>query len=260
VVKKADSAELKKAEPKKEEKKEQKKVEDEPESMEVEFVEDSPQYKRGTQWMGTCAMESDGSTFPLVMVVQSRKGNNVTGEIHWPTLNSAKTKFKGTIKGDEIEHEEYEVITGQDDVVIPAKYNSKINGDNLSGKLITDDEELACSFSLNRIPAPPAKELDIVKTNTKFQGTAYQPFPFTFEITSRKGAKVEGTITWPSLNDAKTKVRGTVEGDDLEFEEYESTSDEVALPTKYLGRLIKNQIVGKFKGEETRGNFEMINK
>ena len=57
-------------------------------------------------------MEVDGSTFPQVLVVQSRKGNNISGEIHWPTLNSAKTKFRGTVKGNQIEHEEYEVITG----------------------------------------------------------------------------------------------------------------------------------------------------
>ena len=102
--------------------------------------------------------------------------------------------------------------------------------------------------------------MDIIKANTTFQGMCYQPFPFTFEITSRKGVKVEGTITWPSLQNAKTKVRGTIESDEIEFEEFESTSDEVAIPVKYIGRVIKNAIKGKFKGEEANGTFEMSTK
>lgn len=60
--------------------------------------------------MGTSTMEADGATYPVVMLVKERKGNNFSGEIHWPTLNSAKTKFRGTINGDEVRHEEYEVI------------------------------------------------------------------------------------------------------------------------------------------------------
>src|SRR3712207_8023302 len=43
----------------------------------------------------------------------------------WPTLNSARTKFRGVIKGDDLNFEEYEVITGQDDVEIPMKYKDR---------------------------------------------------------------------------------------------------------------------------------------
>jgi hypothetical protein len=35
-------------------------------------------------------------------------------------------------------------------------------------------------------------EFDVVKDKTKWAGVAYQPYPFTFEITKRKGTAIEG--------------------------------------------------------------------
>jgi len=100
------------------------------------------------------------------------------------------------------------------------------------------------------------QEYEVLKSSTKFEGVCYKPFPFSFEITSRKGTQIEGTITWLELN-SQTKVKGTIEGEELEFEGYETTNPEIAVPINYLGKWIKNEIKGKFKGEKFSGNFEM---
>jgi hypothetical protein len=77
----------------------------------VLLIIDSPSIKDNTQWMGQCTMQSDGSVFPIILAVESRKGAdfsgnvlpiyvNLEGTVQWPTLNSAKTKFKGKISGN----------------------------------------------------------------------------------------------------------------------------------------------------------------
>src|SRR4051812_26468316 len=101
--------------------------------------------------MGTCTSEADGSTFPIVMVVKERNGNAFGGEIQWPTLNSAKTKFRGTITGDSISFEEYEAISGQDDVEIPMKYSGKVSGNSMTGKNEHDDPEVISSFKIDKL-------------------------------------------------------------------------------------------------------------
>jgi hypothetical protein len=55
-------------------------------------------------------------------------------------------------------------------------------------------------------------EFDAWKGNTKFQGTAFVPYQFNLEVTSRNGSNVGGQIIWPSLNNSITKWRGTIEG------------------------------------------------
>src|SRR5690349_6344486 len=93
--------------------------------------------------------------------------------MQWPTLNSAKTKVRGTIKGDDTTHEEYEVIQatcclwntslififfkGVDDVVVPAKYSGKVSGTSLTGKLETDDDDLKCTYKSDKIDTPPSR-------------------------------------------------------------------------------------------------------
>lgn len=72
---------------------------------------------------------------------------------------------------------------------------------------------------------------------------------------------VQGEITWPDINNAKTKVRGTIEGDEISFEEYESQSADVMIPANYVAKLVNKKIQGKFKAQTTGGVFEMdINK
>jgi hypothetical protein len=88
-----------------------------------------------------------------------------------------------------------------------------------------------------------------------------QPYKFQFEITKRKGSTIEGEMTWPELNNAKTKVKGTIEGDEVQFEEYETQSEDVLVPVGYTGKFPpgnKKMIAGKFKGSATSGIFEML--
>lgn len=125
----------------------------------MDVVSDAVALKPGTQWMGTCIMQSDGSNFPIIMRVDERKANAFSGTIQWPTLNSAKTKFKGTIKGDDITFEEYEVVTGQDDVEVPMKYVGRVNGNSITGKNEHPDEECASTFKMDKLVSKPAKGL-----------------------------------------------------------------------------------------------------
>lgn len=61
--------------------------------------------------MGLTTMEEDGSTYPFIMEVKERSSEtNFNGEIKWPTLNNAHTKFRGIIDRETIKFEEYEVI------------------------------------------------------------------------------------------------------------------------------------------------------
>jgi len=52
-------------------------------------------------------------------------------------------------------------------------------------------------------------------------------------------------------------VKGNIEGDHFSFEEYESDSKDVLIPSHYIGQMLNNRILGKFKTEESNGLFEM---
>lgn len=127
-------------------------------SPSVQTFKDVPFIKPGLQLMGTCTMVSDGSTFPQIIVVTDRTESTFAGTVLWPTLNSAKTKFKGTISGDNIIFEEYEIINGENDVEVPNKYIGKLGSDGIiSGKTDTSDPEAQSTFELKRILSQPSK-------------------------------------------------------------------------------------------------------
>lgn len=108
-------------------------------------------------------MLSDGSTYAQFMKVEDRKGNSFSGTILWPTLNSAKTKFRGTINGNNINFEEYEVVTGQDDVEVPNKYVGVIGSDSIiSGKTVVTDPEAQSSFELKPV-VPTVSTTNVAK-------------------------------------------------------------------------------------------------
>jgi len=224
----------------------------------------APDLKSSTEWMGLCTMESDGSSFPFVMTINKRVINSFSGEMHWPTLNSAKTRFRGDICGEDIKIEEYEVIQGADEVEIPMHYRGKIKGNTITGS--SEDSRNARTFTLNKVTAKLAKELDVLKAKSKWQGVAYHPYPFELEITQRKGIRVEGLLTWPTLNDMCTRVRGIIEGETFQFEEFESesrsngnnnSSDRVELPCNYTGLYINKRIAGNFGCKNFNGLFDI---
>jgi hypothetical protein len=47
------------------------------------------------------------------------------------------------------------------------------------------------------------------------RGVAHVPFPFTMEIKTRSGNAFTGIVTWPTLEKAQTKVKGTLANDQL---------------------------------------------
>ncbi len=103
--------------------------------------------------------------------------------------------------------------------------------------------------------------MDLIKPGAKFEGVCYTPYSFSFEITKRNKGQIEGEITWPSIGNAKTKVRGTIEGEEMEFEEFDSSSNDVVVPANYIGRLFggvgKKKLGGNFKADKTTGQFEL---
>jgi hypothetical protein len=156
--------------------------------------------------MGKCISEADGAAFPVVMAVQYRDMKTFTGEVQWPTLDSAKTKFRGTIQGDTLTWEEYEAIQSPDSVELPMKYSAKIEGNKIKGNVVHEEEEMQSVIELEKFSTAPSKELDLLKSGTKWGGICYVPYPFVFEITKRQRNQIEGTVTWPELQDAQTKA------------------------------------------------------
>jgi len=70
-------------------------------------------------------------------------------------------------------------------------------------------------------------------------------FPFQLDILQVDGKKFTGSIQWPTLNNAKTKLRGTIENEVVKFEEYEaiSNADDVQLPSNYEGKISVNGLM-----------------
>jgi len=171
-----------------------------------------------------------------------------------------KQNLKEPLKmGTKFFFEEFEVIKGSDDIE-PQKYKGKLNGDTIDGSVETTEDDLACNFQLKRIPPNPSREFDFLKPNIVLKGTAYTPYEFELKLSKRAGASFEGEMTWPALEGAKTKVRGTLEGEDIRFEEFETNSKSVAVPVFYTGNIAsKNNVGGKFKTSDTNGIFSFKN-
>jgi len=203
--------------------------------------------------MGVCsyvkAQSSDDFPFQMDIITISDLGKKINGTIQWPTLNNATTKFKGLVEGDTIRFEEYEAITGEDEVQIPSNYVGKLtnDGNTLKGKIVTDADNSdsdsdtdSPTFQLDKIKGldddsdseavnTPVKSdksdkssssAEKLQAGSKLSGTCYIQHPFSIKITKRKGVTLEGTVKWPEQQ-CKTKIKGKIENDILTFEEYE---------------------------------------
>lgn len=126
------------------------------------------------------------------------------------------------------------------------------------------------------------------------RGVAHVPFPFSMEVKTRSGNAFTGVVTWPTLENAQTKVKGTLANDQLkvpcpalssspttlcldcrahwfpllppQFEEFEVISghDDIDVPNYFACPLTKaghdTAVAGSFKGEVSRveeGTFKM---
>jgi len=61
----------------------------------------------------------------------------IEGTVKWPTLKNSKSKFKGTIlhKNKSIKFQEYEIITGKDEIEVPVDYVGEIDGKQVKGRV-----------------------------------------------------------------------------------------------------------------------------
>jgi len=63
--------------------------------------------------------------FEMTVTERNSKGE-IKGMIMWPSLQKAKTKFRGKISGTKIEFEEYKVLSGKDFVDVPNQYSGVV--------------------------------------------------------------------------------------------------------------------------------------
>lgn len=103
-------------------------------------------------------------------------------------------------------------------------------------------------------------------------------YPFNMKIGKVDGAKVEAVMSWKTLGDAKTRVKGTIVGDEFKFQEYEvrdyhhrkwifcvterlaqviQGKDEVEVPMDYKGKLKGNSIVGDVGDKSQKVTFKL---
>jgi len=229
-------------------------------------------------WIGVCSYGA-GDDFPFQMHVTGVSGKQVSGTILWPSLNGATTKFRGQIEGNKFTFEEYEAITGEDDVQIPSNYEGTFSKEStkMTGKVVTHDgdggdsdhDDDGATFNLALIKDDQAdtdasdkpKDKTALSEGQKYQGTSFVEYPFTIKIVKRKGPLVEGTIKW-ALQKSKTKFKGKINNDELTFEEYEiaekgEEEDGVKVPMLYSGKIETASISGTFGPtvSATKGKF-----
>ncbi|EGG18952.1 hypothetical protein DFA_02692 [Cavenderia fasciculata] len=256
---------------------------------------------KDNKWCGTCSAGDE--IYPFFWTLSDRVGDDISGEIEWPTLEGAKSKFRGTVDSvaETVEWEEYEAICEEDQLELPQKYSAKFvynpassKPPSLEGKTTTDPAEPSTfKITLNKkslsmitsavpaatasaaaavtTPPPPSIPLSFLVAGASFEGNLIQQFPLVLKITSRKSPKtVEGTIEWTQLS-TKTKIKGTVDGDQIQFTEYEVfAGDGVELPVEYKGKIASKDttkkdilgddiLIGDYKLDSgPKGKFELI--
>eukprot|EP01113_Clastostelium_recurvatum_P040758 TRINITY_DN6373_c0_g1_i1.p1 TRINITY_DN6373_c0_g1~~TRINITY_DN6373_c0_g1_i1.p1 ORF type:complete len:439 (+),score=129.21 TRINITY_DN6373_c0_g1_i1:33-1319(+) len=151
----------------------------------------------GSEWMGVCSYPADDEYFNFTLKVDSVKGDAVLGTIEWPTL-SAKTKFKGTLKGNDFTFQEYEAIAGEDEVQLPADYTGKLTDDKtIAGDLGDKASKATFKLKLTALPPPPSSSSSsssssstpvdplYLKLDTKYSGVCKSISPFLLKIDTR---------------------------------------------------------------------------
>lgn len=90
-----------------------------------------------------------------------------------------------------------------------------------------------------------------IKTKTTWMGALIHakdddiPIPFLLTIHSVIMGAVEGVMRWPTMNDARVKIRGVALGEEFHFAEYKYDSDKQEVVTRYVAKMKnKNVFVG----------------
>jgi hypothetical protein len=68
--------------------------------------------------------------------------------------------------------------------------------------------------------------------------------PATMQVSFRRGKAFNATITYPSLDDAKTKAQGNINGSHIDIVEVEVVKGNVVVPFIYNGEYVDNSISG----------------
>jgi len=206
-----------------------------------------------TKWMGVATQKDDH--FPFAINFTSRVDNKLQGIMSWPTLDNGQTKVRGEITGKQLTLDEYEIIKGND-CVVPNKYTGTITpeGNKVAGKFKDSTGENG-TFKIEYVKVSLK---DKIVVSSDYAGICYQPFPFKLQVSKIDGSAIEGFITWPSANNAKTKIRGTITNEDLTFEEFEVVSGtDIEVPTNYHGKIFVNTLKGEFKSKDMQGEFKI---
>eukprot|EP01112_Ceratiomyxa_fruticulosa_P013177 TRINITY_DN368_c0_g1_i1.p1 TRINITY_DN368_c0_g1~~TRINITY_DN368_c0_g1_i1.p1 ORF type:complete len:476 (+),score=142.59 TRINITY_DN368_c0_g1_i1:168-1595(+) len=183
----------------------------------------------GSEWMGVCIYKEDDNHYPFKLIVSEVKGENVNGFVEWPTLNNAKTKFKGTLKGASFNFQEYEAVQGADDVQIPMDYTGKIDGITITGDVGDKDSKATFKLkSLTKVSSTPPTSTTTTTTTTttvpdfefsvgkKWKGVCLQDMPFVLKITDRTNDTFTGTIAVDG--DDAEKITGKINGTEITIE------------------------------------------
>ncbi|EAL70239.2 BRCT domain-containing protein [Dictyostelium discoideum AX4] len=169
---------------------------------------------KGSEWAGVCS--SDDDHYPLVMTVDDfvGDGEEVSGVITWINLGYAKTKYKGKVvaTNGEFNFQEYEIISGEDDVEVPNDYKSTIYGDQIIGK-VGDS-----TFKLKLTKSPPVTN---IQPDSQWKGTSTSIENFKLDVVKRDGENITGTITWGSnYDDAISTFTGKITSSCIEVSDY----------------------------------------
>ncbi|KAK5577155.1 hypothetical protein RB653_002093 [Dictyostelium firmibasis] len=167
---------------------------------------------KGSEWAGVCS--SDGDHYPLVMTVDDVVGDKVSGVITWINLGYAKTKYKGNVvaANGEFDFQEYEIISGEDDVEVPNDYKSIVYGDQIIGK-VGDS-----TFKLKLTKSPPVTN---IQPDSQWKGTSTLIENFKLDVVKRDGENITGTITWGSnFDEAISTFTGKITSTCIEVSDY----------------------------------------
>lgn len=201
------------------------------------------------QFMGLCSYTVTNEHYPQLISIDKVDGVAFEGRVKWPTLNSAETKMRGKCEGATFSFEEYEVITGVDDVEVPASYTGEITGTSVIGKLLGSDD---VTIKLDLIPgakatppppaaapAPPAPAVNAEIAGALKEGAELAA---TLTLTLRCTLRVErggdiGTLEWPAaVGGYHTRVRLAPRGDDVAIDEFEVLPDKGGVPAPAVPR------------------------
>lgn len=100
-----------------------------------------------TEWQGKCSQDGF-EPYPMIMQIESRKGDEISGELRWPTLRNSKTRFRGVVENRRVSWVEYKLVEGGN-IGFPTLYHAEIIGNALGGTWVYAED--SGTFYLERV-------------------------------------------------------------------------------------------------------------